>query len=146
MNAPNDKFAVYWRWNEKDECHEIWMKMAGNDREQLLFKYYRHASVLWAPDGNKLVINDVPGSDFGNIHLFKLDKDMSFKEDISIGQMVQEKVANTISDDVNHLYIEGTKWIDNNTVVLKVHGHGNKITVDMKYNLDIENRTLVKIG
>src|SRR5690348_4256013 len=62
--SPDGRYIIENVDSDKEPHHTLRLKNIETGVVRTLCNYPRHVSVLWSPDGKKLVINHYAGSDF----------------------------------------------------------------------------------
>jgi hypothetical protein len=132
------------------ECeHSLFIKNVQTNKVRKLYKYNRFVTILWSRDEKNLAVIDYGGSDFANCLIFPLTSQLNKPiKPISIfdelkQQMPTNKTIFKQVDDPDHLnhhvYITCNKWLNTNTVLIKIYGYGdfdpNGFTLWYKYTL-----------
>lgn len=121
--SPNGLYVVVNVDNVKmTPSHELLIRNMKSGSLTPLLAYPRWVSTLWSPSGSALIVNDHAGSDYANAYVYIFG--------ISPKRVsVVRELKKTLPDDTtlfqnDHVYVEGTQWIDDNTIKVKVYGHG----------------------
>lgn len=103
--------------------HALYLQDLVTGDIQKLYSYDRRVDVLWSPSGTKLLINDYAESDFSKAIVF-FAYDNKHRIDLEEEFMKQMPNNETIFGN-HHVYIIGTKWLDENELLIKVYGYGD---------------------
>ncbi|MGO9062746.1 MAG: hypothetical protein ACLQU2_36085 [Candidatus Binataceae bacterium] len=118
-------------------------------RKELLYKYDRSIEIVWSPSSTAFVMNDDYGSNVMRALVFVLQPRLA---PIDIGEQLlksdrprREKESIETAD---HVYTGAVKWIDNNTVVLRIDGYNGVdqpgFTLAYTYNIRSNRFTLLE--
>jgi hypothetical protein len=111
--------------SDKEPHHTLLLKNAESGAVRTLCNYQRHVTVLWSPDGKKLVVNDYAGSDFSKVLIFSTEQD-SPPEDVGAQLLhsLQGSPDRKGLTDNHHVYFAASSWEGDESVRLKVWGYG----------------------
>lgn len=125
LQSPDGRYVVENLDSDKDPHHTLRLKNAETGAVRILCNYQRHVTVLWSPDGKKLVVNDYAGSDFSKILVFSADQDMP-PEDVGaeLLRSLKDYPDRKSLADNHHVYFAVSSWEGNEAVKLKVRGYG----------------------
>lgn len=123
-DAPNKRYAVYnVDYDDRTPHHEILLRNTNDNSSTKLMSYNRSIGVLWSPNSKAFFVNDHGGSDYTDCLVFVLNggiKKTGLKD-----LLRQQHGANRSVFGNHHVYVEGTRWKDEHTIRLKVHGYGD---------------------
>jgi len=125
LQSPNGRYVVENVDSDKEPHHMLRLKNSETGAVRTLCNYQRHVTVLWSPDGKKLVVNDYAGSDFSKALIFSLDQD-GRAEDVGseLLQSLKDSPDRKSLAENRHVYFAVYGWDGNGAVKLKVWGHG----------------------
>lgn len=116
---------------------KLFLKNSQDTKRQEIFSYSRHVDVAWNNFRN-FFINDYGGSDFADCVVFTLNEKI---EKISmLEQLKKQFPSNKTIFKNDHVYITCDKWLDNESLLIKIYGHGevdkDGFTLWYKYTLN----------
>ena len=125
LRSSDGRYAVENVDSDKEPHHTLLLKNTETGAVRTLCNYPRNVTVLWSPDGKKLVVNDYAGSDFSKILIFSADED-SPPQDVGseLLQSLKDSPDRRSLADNHHVYFAVSSWEGNDAVRLKVWGHG----------------------
>jgi hypothetical protein len=98
----------------------LWMVNNRTLSRKLLIDVQGTARVGWAPSGSAFFLNDDFASDMSGVHLYFPAEDRHF----DLGALLDQKFPQDRHfEDGSHHYINGVRWIDADTVLVKRFGH-----------------------
>jgi hypothetical protein len=103
--------------------HELLVKNTKSGSVTLILSYPRWVSTLWSPNGSALIVNDHAGSDYSDAYVYILGSSVAR---ISVVQQLKKAFPNDPTLFLNdHVYVDGTRWLDGHVIRVEVHGHGS---------------------
>lgn len=105
--------------------HALYLQNLKTGKQKKIYSYDRYIEILWSPKGSKLLINDHGGSDYSFPIIFLINDN---KQPIDVGKQIKENMAMASNQSISgnhHVYIVGTKWLDENRVKIKIYGYGD---------------------
>jgi hypothetical protein len=116
--------------NEGRQPRQVWLVSARNPKKrELLYSYGRSVEVLVSENEKWLVINDHAGSNFSEITLFKRGHGIHYKNPVDISKKAWTYFSEQTRDkgdlELDHSYAEVLQWIDDQTLLISLHGHGD---------------------
>lgn len=124
-SSPNGRFIVENENRTGEPRHVLMLKDNENNTHYEIYSYDREASVVWAPDSKKILINNYAGSDHTMNLIFYIDeKKLQIDLKYLLMQHLTEKEKQTVENN-DHVYLSGLEWIDNNNLRVIVWGHGS---------------------
>lgn len=125
LQSPDRRYVLENLDSDKEPHHTLRLKNTETGAVRTLCNYPRHVTVLWSPDGKKLVVNDYAGSDFSKILIFSADQD-SPPQDVGaqLLQSLKDSPGRRSLADNHHVYFAVSSWEGNEAVKVKVWGHG----------------------
>jgi hypothetical protein len=125
LQSPDRRYVLENLDSDKEPHHTLRLKNSETGAVRTLCNYPRHVSVLWSPDGKKLVVNDYAGSDFSKTLIFSADQDSPPQD---VGAQLLESLKDSPDRrslaDNHHVYFAVSSWEGNEAVKVKVWGHG----------------------
>jgi hypothetical protein len=148
-DSPQGDIVIQYYSNPSGK-HQIWLAPKSNLTNQVeLFEFDRDATVVMAPNEQKLVINDFPTSSGGGPRLYKRTTGLQFQEvanekisDKAFKFFVREThLPARLRDAFDHFSTTAFRWAkDSGAMLLSLSGHGGShVQVDSwlcVYNLD----------
>jgi hypothetical protein len=124
LKSPDGRYVVENLDSDREPHHTLRVINIETGALRVLCNYQRHVSVLWSPDGKKLVVNDYAGSDFSKVLIFSADQS-SPPADIGaqLLRSLKDPDRTSIADN-DHVYFAVLNWEGNEAVKLKVWGLG----------------------
>jgi hypothetical protein len=137
-DSPQGDIVIEYYSNHGE--HQIWLapKSDLNNRVEL-FEFNRDATVLMAPNEQKLVINDFPTTTGGGPLLYKRNTGLQFQE--VVNEKISEKAFDffvrethlppRLRDAFDHFRTTAFRWAkDSGAMLLSLSGHGPHVQVD----------------
>jgi hypothetical protein len=148
-DSPQGDILIQYYWNQNGK-HQIWLAPKSDPTNQVeLFEFDRDATVVMAPNEQKLVINDFPTSSGGGPRLYKRTTGLQFQEvaDEKISEKAfkfflrETHLSRKLRDAFDHFSTTAFRWAkDSGALLLSLSGHGGShVQVDSwlcVYNLD----------
>ncbi len=125
--SPDGRYTLINVNQDREPHHVIWLQNLAKKNRQELYRYVRHADVLWSPDSSHVAVNDYGGSDFAVCLIFSVPNG---KETLHIdGNFLIQKLAtggqgNSIRGN-HHVYIHATRWLGPKTIQIQADGYGD---------------------
>lgn len=154
-DSPQGDILIQYYSNPSGQ-HQIWLALKSNPSNQVeLFEFDRDATVLMAPNEQKLVINDFPTSSGGGPRLYKRTTGLQFQEvanekisDKAFKFFVREThLPPRLRNAFDHFSTTAFRWAkDSGATLLSLSGHGGShVQVDSwlcVYDLDSREPSL----
>jgi hypothetical protein len=125
LKSPHGRYLVKNIDTVDEPYHALMLKDTKTGAVRTLCAYGRSVSVVWSPDGKKLVVNDELGSDYSKSLIFFVDQDSPPRD---VGAELLQSLKNSPDQESvahnQHVYIAISRWQGNNAVKLKVWGSG----------------------
>jgi hypothetical protein len=125
LKSPDGRYSVENIDSGSEPHHTLLLKKTETGTVRTLCNYNRSVSVLWSPDGKKLVVNDYLGSNLSESVIFFVDQTSS---PLDIGAELLQSLKSSpdrrslVGND--HVYFAVSRWEGDEAVKLKVWGYG----------------------
>lgn len=103
--------------------HALYLRDLKHNKEDKIYSYGRYVDVLWSLKGGWLLINDHGGSDYTNSIIFPVSnkgRPVDVKEELRKREGDNKSIFGN-----HHVYIEGTEWLSENRLKIRVSGYGD---------------------
>lgn len=123
--SSDSRFAITNLDSDNEPFHTLFIEDGSKHEMRKLLEYSRSAEVLWNPNNVSFAVNHYEGSNVSEAYVYSTDpaqrridvQNRIFKE----MKTAQEKASVT---ENHHVYSAAVRWLDSNTLVVKVWGHG----------------------
>jgi hypothetical protein len=103
--------------------HALFVRDLRDNEKRLVYEFDRYVDVKWSPRGGKVAINDYHSSDRSSSVILLIDGQ---EKRIDLDDKFASEVERERSISGNHhVYMETDRWLNDNRVLLKIHGHGD---------------------
>jgi hypothetical protein len=91
----------------------------------LLDPFWRSASMKWSPEGGRLAFNDHEGSNSIRcyVYSFSVEDDKLTYRQTDVSDLFMNMGQSKVLRRMIHQYVFGTRWVDDNTLIIEVSGH-----------------------
>jgi hypothetical protein len=122
--SPNGRYAVINVDSDLEPYyHAVFLEDRKLKTRRQILKYERHAEVLWNPDGKSFSFSDFAGSDSAVCSIVRVNEKAAA---IPVLDNLLKRPSAAEREHIqrnDHLYIEGVRWIDAKTLLVKIWGH-----------------------
>jgi len=104
---------------------------SGAEREVLSFP--RHVTAAWAPDGQHFVVVNFTGSTDAESSVYSVEPGAP----VSVAAILEAQQPGGLSftRGADHLYVEAVRWLDSNTLSVRVWGYGGGRGFDRRFRV-----------
>jgi dipeptidyl aminopeptidase/acylaminoacyl peptidase len=147
IQSPDGRYVVLNEDSDtREPAHRLLLKKKGSKVALQVLSYGRSVDVLWSPDSSHLIVVDHEGSDSTNSFIFTLP---GMAEPVDLRAEMESKLRENRSVFQNHhVYIKAVRWMNPNTIRLKIWGYGNEdpkgFTLWLDYKLGGDFRLIGK--
>jgi hypothetical protein len=118
---------------------QLWIEDTRTHKRTKLFDILRDLSAGWSPDGAAFYVNDFQGSDETDAYLY----DATTLERLDLDARIQ--ASDPASRRFAHTYYEVTRWVGNQEVAVRFHGHTDEPPVtDFEFRYRVSRAGVVK--
>jgi hypothetical protein len=120
--SPNGHFLLQYRAPEPGvAAHRLFLAPLPSGASSLVYSFNRHASVLWAPDSSHFAITDWNGSDEARVIVMSAAAPTASV--VLDPARIRAGGSIELAPD-HHLYVEASRWLSEQELLLRVHGYG----------------------
>jgi hypothetical protein len=137
ISSPNERYVVEYREPSQDHppyLHTLVLRDRLLDKRTELLSFTRFADVAWAPDGRRLAVTDHRASNQSVTYLVSLD-DGPKKTDVSNELRREQPDLDPLFAN-DHCYVDIVRWLDDKTLQLRIHGHGDQSPAGFERQVD----------
>lgn len=133
LRSPSNRYSAEWRWVETGPgapTHRLLLREEASGRTRILRSFPRWVLLAWAPAKDRLAVTDGTGTDSSNTWVYDAT---GHRLALDVAPLVRRQLS---TDELrafvsaHHVYIETVRWLDKDSLLVKVWGYGDGGSLD----------------
>ena len=137
LRSPSGAWIVQWIAADQTAGgqHElVLVSIPGGTRRSVL-SFPRHVIVSWSPDGRRFAVVNYTGSTDAESWVYSVD--LGSPLSVSAAAEAQQPGVLSFAQGADHLYVEADRWLDSDTVSVRVRGYGGPHPFDRRIRVKL---------